>query len=45
MADPRVTCPTLGARNLEQFNDTIKGADMHPTPEQRAASPAVLAGR
>jgi aryl-alcohol dehydrogenase-like predicted oxidoreductase len=45
MADPRVTCPILGARSVEQLNDTIKGADIRLTPEERATIPAVLPGR
>jgi len=45
LAEPRVTCPILGARNLEQMNDTIRGLDIKLTPEERAAIPAVLPGR
>jgi aryl-alcohol dehydrogenase-like predicted oxidoreductase len=45
MAEPRVTCPIIGARNLEQLNDTVEGMDIALTPEERAAIPAVPAGR
>jgi len=45
MSESRVTCPILGARSVEQFSDTIKGADIRLTPEERAAVPAVLPGR
>jgi aryl-alcohol dehydrogenase-like predicted oxidoreductase len=45
MAEPRVTCPIIGARNLKQLNDTIGGMGLSLTPEERAAIPAVLPGR
>jgi aryl-alcohol dehydrogenase-like predicted oxidoreductase len=45
MADPRVTCPIIGARHLEQLNDTMGGLAVSLTPEERAAIPAVLPGR
>ena len=45
MAEPRVTCPIVGARNMEQLNDTMGGAGISLTPEERAALPAVLPGR
>ena len=45
MAEPRVTCPIIGARTMEQFNDTIGGLDITLSPEERAAIPAVLPGR
>lgn len=35
LADPRVTCPIMGARNLDQLNDTIQGLDIRLTPEER----------
>ena len=44
LADPRVTCPIMGARNLEQLNDTIQGLDIRLTPEEREAIPAVPPG-
>jgi|YNPNPStandDraft_1061719.scaffolds.fasta_scaffold14482_2 aryl-alcohol dehydrogenase-like predicted oxidoreductase len=45
LAEPRVTCPIVGARNLEQFNDTMGGLAIRLTPEERAKIPAVLPGR
>jgi len=44
LADPRVTCPIMGARNLEQLNDTIQGLDIRLTPEEREEIPAVPPG-
>jgi len=44
LADPRVTCPIMGARNLEQLNDTIQGLDIRLTPEERDEIPAVPPG-
>jgi aryl-alcohol dehydrogenase-like predicted oxidoreductase len=45
LAEPRVTCPIIGARSLEQLDDTMGGMDIALTPEERAAVPAVPAGR
>jgi aryl-alcohol dehydrogenase-like predicted oxidoreductase len=45
MAEPRITCPIIGARNLDQLNDTIGGMDTTLTPEERAAIPAIAPGR
>lgn len=45
LGEPSVTCPIVGARNLEQFNDTIGGFDLVLTTEEREAVPAVLPGR
>jgi aryl-alcohol dehydrogenase-like predicted oxidoreductase len=45
MAEPRVTCPIIGARTLEQFDDTIGGMDIALTPEQRSTIPSILPGR
>lgn len=45
MAEPRVTCPIIGARSLEQLDDTIAGMGLSLAPEERAAIPAVLPGR
>lgn len=45
LGEPRVTCPIMGARNLEQFNDTVGGLDIHLTAEERNALPAVMPGR
>lgn len=45
LGEPRVTCPIVGARNLEQFNDTMGGLEVKLSPEERAQIPAVLPGR
>ena len=45
LGEPRVTCPIVGARNLEQLNDTLGGLEISLTPEERASIPAVLPGR
>jgi aryl-alcohol dehydrogenase-like predicted oxidoreductase len=45
LGEPRVTCPIVGARNLEQLNDTLGGLAIELTPEERATVPAVLPGR
>ena len=45
MAEPRVTAPILGARSLEQLQDSLKGAALSLTAEQRACVPAVEPGR
>jgi aryl-alcohol dehydrogenase-like predicted oxidoreductase len=45
LAEPRVTCPIVGARNLEQLNDTLGGLEIKLTPEERAAIPAIPSGR
>jgi len=45
LAEPRVTCPIVGARNLEQLDDTLGGLDVALTPEERKAVPALLPGR
>ena len=45
LAEPRVTCPILGARNLEQLNDTMSGLSLRLSAAERAAIPAIAAGR
>ncbi len=45
LAEPRVTCPIMGARNLEQFNDTIGGLNIKLSAEERAEITAVMPGR
>jgi aryl-alcohol dehydrogenase-like predicted oxidoreductase len=45
MAEPRVTCPIIGARTMAQLNDTIQGMDVQLSPEERAAVPAMQLGR
>ncbi len=44
LGEPRITCPIIGARNLEQFNDTIRGAELALSPEQRSQIPAIAPG-
>ena len=41
VADPRISTPILGARSLEQISDSIKGAEIALTAEERASIPAV----
>ena len=45
MAEPRVTAPILGARSLEQLQDSLRGAELELGPEARDALPAVESGR
>ena len=45
MAEPRITAPIVGARSLEQLQDSLKGAELSLAPEQRASIPAVPSGR
>ena len=45
MAEPRVTCPIIGARTMAQLNDTIGGIDVKLSPAERATIPAMLPGR
>ena len=45
LGEPRVSCPIVGARNLEQLNDTLGGLDIRLTEEERGAIPSVLSGR
>jgi aryl-alcohol dehydrogenase-like predicted oxidoreductase len=45
LGEKRVSCPILGARNLEQLNDSIGGLQIALTPEERALIPAVPPGR
>jgi 1-deoxyxylulose-5-phosphate synthase len=40
-ADPRVTSPIIGARTVEQLSDTIKGAELNLSPEDRNEVPSV----
>ncbi len=44
LGDPRITCPIVGARNLEQFDDTVQGVEHQLTPEERAEIPAMPPG-
>jgi aryl-alcohol dehydrogenase-like predicted oxidoreductase len=41
MAHPLVTSTLVGARNVDQFNDTLKAIDIRLTPEQRDAITAL----
>ncbi|MBM3190407.1 MAG: aldo/keto reductase [Chloroflexi bacterium] len=45
LAEPRVTCPIVEARNLEQLNDTLGGLEVQLTSEERKEIPAVPPGR
>jgi aryl-alcohol dehydrogenase (NADP+) len=45
LAEPRITSPIIGARNLEQLNDTLGRLDFSLTPEERKSVPAVRPGR
>ncbi len=44
LGDDRVTCPIVGARNLEQLNDTLGGLEIGLTPEEREQVPALRSG-
>ncbi|MCD6302410.1 MAG: aldo/keto reductase [Anaerolineae bacterium] len=45
LAEPRVTAPILGARNLEQLQDTLGGLEIQLSPQERAEIPAIAPGR
>jgi aryl-alcohol dehydrogenase-like predicted oxidoreductase len=45
LAEPRVTCPIVGARDLGQLNDTLGGLEIELTREERTAVPAMPPGR
>ncbi len=45
MGETRVTAPILGARNLQQLRDSLKGVKLRLTPEQRARIPTVAPRR
>ncbi len=45
LAEPRITAPIIGARTLEQLDDTLGGLDLELTPEERDALPAIGPGR
>jgi aryl-alcohol dehydrogenase-like predicted oxidoreductase len=45
LGEPRVTCPIVGARNVQQLDDTLGGLAIKLTSEERASIPAVLPGR
>ena len=45
LAEPRVTCPIVGARNMAQFEDTLGGLNITLTPADRAAIPSARPGQ
>ena len=45
MAEPRITAPILGARNMEQLKDSLAGTEITLTAEERNEVPAIPAGR
>ncbi|MAG13661.1 MAG: aldo/keto reductase [Spirochaetales bacterium] len=45
MAEPRITAPILGARNMEQIKDSLAGAELILSEEQRKEIPAIPSGR
>lgn len=45
LADDRITSPIIGARTLDQLNDTLGRLDFVLSPEEREAIPAVRPGR
>lgn len=45
LAEPRVTAPILGARNLEQLQDTLGGLEIQLSSKERAEIPAIAPGR
>jgi aryl-alcohol dehydrogenase-like predicted oxidoreductase len=45
MSEPRVTCPIVGARSLEQLNDSLGALEITLSPEERALVPAVAPAR
>jgi aryl-alcohol dehydrogenase-like predicted oxidoreductase len=45
VAEPRLACPIVGARNVEQLDDTLGGMEVRLSPQERAEIPAVLPGR
>ncbi|MBN1641521.1 MAG: aldo/keto reductase [Anaerolineae bacterium] len=45
LAEPRISCPIVGARTLAQLDDTLGGLEIGLSAEDRAAIPAVLPGR
>lgn len=45
LGEQRVTCPIVGARNVEQFNDSVGAMKVTLGPDERATIPAVPVGR
>jgi aryl-alcohol dehydrogenase-like predicted oxidoreductase len=44
LAEPRVTCPIIGARNVDQLRDSLGGLDIKLSADERAAVPSVSSG-
>ena len=44
MADSRISCPILGARNVEQLKESLQGAQMELSEEEREKIPAIRSG-
>ncbi len=45
IGEPRLTCPIVGARNVEQLRDSLGGLDVKLTAEEREQVPSVPPGR
>lgn len=45
LAEPRITSPILGARNMDQITDSLGGAEIELSTEERSRIPAVPPGR
>jgi aryl-alcohol dehydrogenase (NADP+) len=45
LAEPRVTCPIIGARTLAQLDDTLGGLEVALSAQERAEIPSILPGR
>lgn len=45
IGEPRLTCPILGARNVEQIKDSLGGLSIKLSPEERARIPSMPPGR
>jgi aryl-alcohol dehydrogenase-like predicted oxidoreductase len=43
--DPRITAPIIGARNIGQITDSLKGLDITLSAEERTAIPAIPSGK
>jgi aryl-alcohol dehydrogenase-like predicted oxidoreductase len=44
MAEDRIACPILGARNLDQLKDSLQGTQIELTEDERKAVPAMRPG-
>jgi aryl-alcohol dehydrogenase-like predicted oxidoreductase len=45
LGETRVSCPIVGARNVEQLRDSLGGLNLGLSADERAAIPAVASGR